>query len=74
MNTKAVVVRVIDSGVAYVNVNRTDYVAGFSFGKIQGYRGESAKELGLRPGLEVSIDCDDYGKVTSVYMPRQRQV
>lgn len=64
----AIVVRVTNGGVVYANDPSQDRLAGFSFGKIVGYRGESAKELGLKPGKEVSIEYDEKNQINSVML------
>lgn len=63
---KVHVVRV-ENGVAYVNDTIKERLTAFSFGKILGYRGQTAEELKLKPGKEVSIEYDVTGdKVSSV--------
>lgn len=62
----ATIVRVAEGGVAYADIPAMPKLIAFSFGKIVGYRGETAKELGLRPGKEVTIEYDDDDKVCSV--------
>jgi len=39
----------VTNGVAYADDKKMDRLAAFSFGKIVGYRGQTAEELGLRP-------------------------
>lgn len=63
---KAVIVRVAEGGVAYANDRATTTLAAFSFAKITGYRGQTAKELGLRPGREVTVEYDAKNEVYSV--------
>jgi hypothetical protein len=60
------IVRVNNGGVAYADVPSLEQLAGFTFGKIDGYRGESAKELGLKPGRRVSIEYNDKKQINSV--------
>jgi hypothetical protein len=62
---KVRIVRVTD-GVAYADDKDNNRLAAFSFGKIKGYRGQTAKELGLRPGREVTLEYDAEDKVDSV--------
>lgn len=63
----AVIVRVsMDGGVAYAKDKTSDKLAAFSFGKITGYRGQSAKEIGLRPGAVVSVEYDLKNQIHAV--------
>jgi hypothetical protein len=63
-----IIVRVNNGGVAYADIPSLEQLAGFSFGKIAGYRGESAKELGLKPGRRVSIEYNDKKQINSVIL------
>lgn len=56
----------VNNGVAYADDQDQEKLAAFSFGKIKGYRGETAEELDLRPGREVSLEYDINNKVGSV--------
>lgn len=60
------IVRVNNSGVAYADIPSLEQLAGFTFGKIAGYRGESAKEIGLKPGRKVTIEYNDKEQINSV--------
>jgi len=62
---EALIVRV-SNGVAYADDKSRDSLAAFSFGKIEGYRGQTAEELGLRPGIQVTLEYDDQDRVNSV--------
>lgn len=62
----ATIVRVAEGGVAYADAPAMEELAGFSFGRIVGYRGETAKELGLRPGKKVTIEYDSEDRIVSV--------
>ncbi|WP_024930442.1 hypothetical protein [Methylophilus sp. OH31] len=67
----AKVIRVTEGGVVYAKDPTRPQVAGFDFGKIVNYHGESAQELkslGLRVGQEVSIEYDDRNLVNSVWL------
>ncbi len=66
IKTTATIVRVAEGGVAYAIDPNRQMMAGFTFGKIDGYRGETAKELGLLPGKQVTIEYDKDDKVSSV--------
>lgn len=64
----ATVIRVTDGGVVYAEV-AAQKLAGFPFGKIKGYHGESAQELrqrGLKTGGNVVIEYDDKDSIQSV--------
>ena len=54
--------------MAYVDDRLMDEnkLVAFPFGKIEGYKGETAKELGLRPGLEVTLKYDKQKVINSV--------
>ncbi len=56
----------VTNGVAYADDKNMDRLAAFSFGKIVGYRGQTAEELGLRPGREVTLIYDAQDRVDSV--------
>lgn len=62
----AKVVRVSDGGVAYTRDCSTNKFTVFTFGKIAGYRGQTAKELGLRRGKTVTVEYNDDNEVFSV--------
>lgn len=64
---KVRIVRVTDS-IAYADDKSMDRdrLIAFSFGKIDGYKGQTAKELGLRAGREVILKYDDQDRVNSV--------
>ena len=63
---RAEVVRVSDGGVAYTKDCLTNEFTVFTFGKIVGYRGQTAKELGLRRGKTVTVEYNDDNEVFSV--------
>lgn len=65
---KAIIVRVAEGGVAYANDPAMPKLAAFSFGKIRGYKGQTANELGLRRGQEVTIEYDERDQVNSVLL------
>lgn len=56
----------VTNGVVYADDQNKDKLTAFSFGKIKGYRGQTAEELGLRPGSEVFLEYDINNKVGSV--------
>lgn len=62
----ATIVRIAEGGVAYADDPAMEELAGFSFGRIVGYRGETAKELDLRPGKKVTIEYDTEDRIISV--------
>ncbi len=49
------IVRVLPGGYGYVKQDSNGRTYIFSFDAIQGYRGQSAKRLGLRRGTKVSF-------------------
>ncbi len=55
VNNKAVIVRVTNGGIAYADDPSKEHLIAFSFGKIQDYKGQSAEELGLYSGQEITI-------------------
>lgn len=61
------IVRVTDQGLAYLSTGsgseRRDFP--FTFDKIRSYRGQGAREIGLRKGVEVRFSEKD-GRVESV--------
>jgi len=61
------IVRVTGS-VAYAadDDQKMDRLAAFPFGKIKGYRGQTAKELGLRAGSKVKLEYDDKNRINLV--------
>ena len=67
VNRVGKIVRVTDEGLAYVSTGsgnqRRDFP--FTFDKIRRYRGQAAKEIGLRKGVEVRFSEKD-GRVESV--------
>lgn len=63
---KAKIVRVAEGGVAYADNPEMQNLSGFSFEKIVGYKGQSAKELGLKPGRIVTIEYDAQNLVAAV--------
>lgn len=65
----AKVIRVTEGGVVYAKDPNKPHVAGFDFGKIVNYHGESAQELkslGLKVGGEIAIEYDERNLVNSV--------
>lgn len=62
----ATIVRVAEGGVAFADIPDFAKLTAFTFGKIAGYRGETAKELGLRPGKTVLIEFDESDEISSV--------
>lgn len=59
MHRRGKVVMVNPAGVGMIRDSRTKAVFGFTFGQIKNYRGESARELGLRTGREVDFEASD---------------
>ncbi len=59
------IVRVNPVGLAYTEDIKTKEIFSFTFDKIEGYRGESAEELGLIAGSRVVFSSSD-GIVRSV--------
>lgn len=68
--TGATVVRITDSGLAYVAEAETKRAHVFCFDKIQNYRGQTPEELGLRVGQDVTLTIHN-GTVRSVEVPRK---
>jgi hypothetical protein len=66
------IVRVVNSGLAYIENKDDNASFVFTFDKIPGYRGEYPKELkqfstrGLCNGVNVRFTIDDNTKITSV--------
>ena len=60
------IVRISDGGVVYTKDCLTDKFIVFTFGKIVGYRGQTAKELGLKCGKIVIVEYTDDSEVFSV--------
>lgn len=52
---KGTIVRADDNGLGYVRVGKLPQLVSFTFDKIVGYRGESARQLKLRPGSTVEL-------------------
>ena len=50
---------VVPGGLAYVEEKGSKRRFAFTFGKIRGYRGETAQELGLRVGSLVRFSVTD---------------
>ena len=50
---EGIIVQVVPVGLAYLEDKASKKRFAFQFGRIQNYAGESAKELGLRVGVEV---------------------
>ncbi len=66
----AKVIRSAANGVVYITVTPGDEVTAFSFEKIKGYKGQTAKELGLQNGKLVDVDfSDDLHEIKSVQIP-----
>ena len=61
------IVRVADHGLAFVSTgsgrHRRDFP--FTFDKIRSYRGQAAKDIGLKNGVEVQV-LEENGRVESV--------
>lgn len=61
------IVRVADHGLAFVStgsgVHRRDLP--FTFDKIRSYKGQAAKDIGLRTGAEVRVS-EENGRIESV--------
>ncbi len=51
-----VITRIEDFGLGFVESRKTGERYAFRFDKIDGYRGETLRELGLREGSEVLIE------------------
>ncbi len=62
----ATIVRVAEGGVAFADIAEFPKLTAFTFGKIAGYRGQTAKELGLSPGKTVMIEFDEADEISSV--------
>jgi hypothetical protein len=61
----ATIVRVNEDGVVYAETDTE--ISGFPFRKIKGYHGQSAQELGLRPGKVITVEYDEsLGQIDSV--------
>ncbi len=61
----AEIVRVTNGGIAYADDPSKENLSAFSFGKIKGYKGQSAEELGLHPGRKITIKYDDNTKLVN---------
>ncbi len=62
-----VVLRLLDDGFGYLRSEGSDEQFVFSFGTIQGYRGQTAKELHLKPGAKVRFSLQGE-KVTEILL------
>jgi hypothetical protein len=51
--TSGVIVKVNKDGLGFLEEDGTKFRFAFTFDKISGYKGESAMELGLYPGVRV---------------------
>ena len=65
---EGLIVQVVPSGLAYVEELGSKKVYPFRFGRIQGYRGETARELKLKIGARVWFSVVD-GRVSQVAKP-----
>ena len=63
---RGIVTKVVPCGLVYVRKEGTTELLAFTFGKIFGYRGESARELGLCVGSSVRFDGGDSNTITRV--------
>lgn len=68
-NGNATILRITPGGIVYARDTASDRIAGFTFGKLPNYHGESAEELnklGIKPGKEISVEYDEKDLVRSV--------
>ena len=63
------VLRVVPTGLCFVEEASTGKVYPFTFDKIRGYRGETVRELGLRSGLCVRFTVGETSLIDSVELP-----
>lgn len=66
---KAILARATDQGLAYIVDAQTNEAYAFTFDKIENYRGESCKEMGLRTGVQVLFRLDANAQVEQVLKP-----
>ena len=62
----ATIIRVSEGGVVYARDCSNNEFIVFTFGKISGYKGQTAKELGLRRGKKISVEYTDDKELFSV--------
>jgi hypothetical protein len=67
----AKILRLTDNGIGYMNDNVSHSITAFSFEQIKGYKGETAKELGLFNGTEVIVEYDDDQHINAVSIPNK---
>jgi hypothetical protein len=60
------VVRVVPTGLCFVEEASSGKVYPFTFDKIRGYRGETVRELGLRSGLSIRFTTGETDLIDSV--------
>lgn len=61
-----VIVRINEQGLGIVEASESHEQFAFSFDKISGYRGQSAREMGLKTGAQVRFDSSAEEGVISV--------
>jgi hypothetical protein len=66
-----VIVRINEQGLGIVEETESHERFAFSFDKINGYRGESPKEMGLKAGALVRFDSSPEDGITSVELNGQ---
>jgi len=57
--------------MAYIATADGHEVKAFSFDKIKGYKGETARELGLVNGRQVMVEYNEAQEVDSVVIPAE---
>ena len=65
---QATILRSTANGMAYI-ATASNEIKAFSFDKIKGYRGETARELGLVSGRQVMVEYNEAQEVDSVVIP-----
>ena len=65
---QATVLRSTANGMAYI-ATASNEVKAFSFDKIKGYQGETARELGLVNGKKITVEYNEAQEVDSVVIP-----
>jgi hypothetical protein len=66
----ATVLRSTANGMAYI-ATASHEIKAFSFDKIKGYKGETARELGLVNGKQVMVEYNEAQEVDSVVIPAE---
>lgn len=71
----AVILRLKPSGLVYALDDRREAV-GFVFGKLQGYKGQTLRELskmGIREGARLEVEYDRFGLISQARLARPVQ-